>query len=161
MYCPKCGAQNIDEAKFCRTCGTDLRLVSQALTGHLPEVRVTGPDEASECCEPEKDQPKMTREISTGIMGVGFLIIALLLWFSGVGWGIWLLIPAFAMMGKGVAALVAVKHQRRLPPMARPTAMPAASRATKPLPDNSSDIIPPPSVTERTTRVFDPTAKRS
>jgi len=161
MYCPKCGTQNIDEAKFCRACGTDLRLVSQALTGRLPEVRVIGPEEAAECCEPEKDQSKMTHEIRAGIMGVGFLLIAIVLLFSSTWWGIGMLIPACAMIGRGVAALVAMKYQHRLPLAARPTVMPPVARATKPLPGNSSDIVPPPSVTERTTRVFDPTAKQS
>ncbi len=36
MYCPKCGTNNIDNASFCRACGTNLSLVPQALTGHLP-----------------------------------------------------------------------------------------------------------------------------
>jgi hypothetical protein len=31
MYCPKCAAQNETEMKFCRACGQDLSLVSQAL----------------------------------------------------------------------------------------------------------------------------------
>ncbi len=44
MYCPKCGAQNIEDAKFCRGCGADIGLVPQALTGHLPENRAVGYD---------------------------------------------------------------------------------------------------------------------
>ena len=36
MYCPHCGAQNPNETKFCRGCGEDLRLVSQAVTKSLP-----------------------------------------------------------------------------------------------------------------------------
>ena len=31
MYCPTCAAQNEIEVKFCRACGRDLSLVSQAL----------------------------------------------------------------------------------------------------------------------------------
>src|ERR1044071_3343271 len=32
MCCPRCGADNLaDEVKFCRACGEDLRLTSQAL----------------------------------------------------------------------------------------------------------------------------------
>jgi hypothetical protein len=38
MYCPSCGVQNIQETKFCRGCGEDLRLVSQAITKSLPLV---------------------------------------------------------------------------------------------------------------------------
>ena len=38
MYCPHCGAQNVQTTKFCRGCGEDLRLVSQAVTKSLPLV---------------------------------------------------------------------------------------------------------------------------
>lgn len=36
MYCPRCAAQNLDNAKFCRGCGTNLEPVALALTGELP-----------------------------------------------------------------------------------------------------------------------------
>src|ERR1044072_2721747 len=36
MYCPHCGVQNAEATKFCRGCGADLRLVSQAVTKSLP-----------------------------------------------------------------------------------------------------------------------------
>lgn len=35
MYCPSCGSHNQDEVKFCTRCGTNLGLVSDALTGKL------------------------------------------------------------------------------------------------------------------------------
>jgi hypothetical protein len=38
MYCPHCGVQNAEATKFCRGCGEDLRLVSQAVTKSLPLV---------------------------------------------------------------------------------------------------------------------------
>ncbi|MEO0248220.1 MAG: zinc ribbon domain-containing protein [candidate division WOR-3 bacterium] len=31
MYCPNCGAQTLPEQRFCRRCGIDLRLISQAV----------------------------------------------------------------------------------------------------------------------------------
>ena len=33
MYCPRCAAQNLDDAKFCRGCGTSLETVALALSG--------------------------------------------------------------------------------------------------------------------------------
>jgi hypothetical protein len=36
MYCPQCAAQNTDNAKFCRACGTDLAAVALALTNKFP-----------------------------------------------------------------------------------------------------------------------------
>ena len=36
MFCPRCAADNSDDAKYCRACGADIHLVPQALTGLLP-----------------------------------------------------------------------------------------------------------------------------
>ena len=36
MYCPQCATQNTDNAKFCRTCGTDLEAVALVLTNKFP-----------------------------------------------------------------------------------------------------------------------------
>ena len=33
MYCPRCAAPNLDDAKFCRGCGTSLETVALALSG--------------------------------------------------------------------------------------------------------------------------------
>ena len=35
MFCPKCATQNLDGASFCRTCGANISLVPQALTGQM------------------------------------------------------------------------------------------------------------------------------
>ena len=37
MYCPKCGIQN-DETKFCRGCGENLKVISQAMSKRLPVI---------------------------------------------------------------------------------------------------------------------------
>lgn len=46
MYCPHCGIQNVQGVKFCRGCGEDLKLVSQAVTKSLPLVIAHKVDEA-------------------------------------------------------------------------------------------------------------------
>jgi hypothetical protein len=46
MYCPHCGVQNARETKFCRGCGEDLRLISQAVTKSLPLIIARRVDEA-------------------------------------------------------------------------------------------------------------------
>ena len=48
MYCPHCGVQNSQETRFCRGCGEDLKLVSQAVTKSLPLVIANRVDEAIE-----------------------------------------------------------------------------------------------------------------
>jgi hypothetical protein len=35
MYCPKCGNQNFENAKYCRACGSDLETVSLAVNNKL------------------------------------------------------------------------------------------------------------------------------
>src|SRR5262245_61784666 len=41
MFCPRCGAQNKAEQKFCRQCGLSLSAVKLALEGTVDEVAVT------------------------------------------------------------------------------------------------------------------------
>ena len=36
MFCPTCGRDNLKEQKFCASCGTNLEVVSQALSGTAP-----------------------------------------------------------------------------------------------------------------------------
>ncbi len=36
MFCPKCATQNVDGASFCRSCGANISLIPQALSGQLP-----------------------------------------------------------------------------------------------------------------------------
>src|SRR5436190_16036923 len=41
MYCPKCGSENQSDLKFCTRCGTNLAIVSDALSGkfeHEPAI---------------------------------------------------------------------------------------------------------------------------
>jgi len=39
MFCPRCAAQNLDDAKFCRACGTNLEPIALALRGQHQPVR--------------------------------------------------------------------------------------------------------------------------
>src|SRR5262245_50004940 len=48
MFCPQCANHNLDEAKFCRVCGTNLELVSLALTNRLPQPLVAPGSKALE-----------------------------------------------------------------------------------------------------------------
>ena len=156
MFCPKCATQNLDGASFCRGCGANISLVSQALTGQM----ITQPpaeqevDEGGGFCAPRRRRGKeltLDQSFKNVFVGVAFLIISIALSRSGVGqgWWFWMLIPAFSLMGTGLAQYIRVReHQKRAslapPPMQRTFAEPAR---------NHDELrAPVASVTEGTTR---------
>src|SRR5690349_7821958 len=102
MYCPKCGSQNVENVQFCRSCGSNLGLVSQALEGKLPEQAPSSVDEELR----RKDIESIIPNIFTGL---AFLVIAIYFWH---GFGIWMLIPAAAMLSKGISRMVSFKFNR-------------------------------------------------
>jgi hypothetical protein len=107
MFCPRCAAQNLDDAKFCRGCGTNLETVALALTGRLPLAR-SGDD-----ANTEKDWLAVRHEgVQKLIRGIGLLGASLLI---GVALGlfsdtndwimIWLIFVGW-MAAWGVISLV-------------------------------------------------------
>ena len=156
MYCPKCATQNNDDTKFCRSCGSNLSLVPQALTGRLLDApsgrrRHRGRDRSG--------PPNLARGITSVFTGVGFLLVSFGSFFfapAGRLWWFWMLIPAFAMLGRGVAEIVSAKYSANLTQGMSQAAMPPAPR-TGELPPRNEVPFPPPSVTEQTTRQLDPT----
>ena len=167
LFCPKCGTKNIEGAKFCRGCGADIALIPQALAGHLPETRAVQQYSALDAYDARRQRrrrepPRIDKAISTGFTGFAFLIVAIVLSFTGAGhdWWYWLLIPAFTCMGGGVAEYARFKYAQKpapeLPSAEEPrAAMPPRARASALPPLNTSELVQPPSVTEGTTRHLD------
>ena len=145
MFCPKCATQNLDGASFCRTCGANISLVPQALTGQL-----TKPEEGGECAPIGRKRNKevtLEHAFKNIFSGLAFLIISIVLSRTGIGqtWWFWMLIPAFVMAGTGLAQFIRIQEREKqsklqAPPVAR----------AFPEPAYRSDV--PPSVTEGTTR---------
>lgn len=148
MFCPKCATQNLDGASFCRSCGANISLVPQALTGQI----VKPP--AEEIVEGRRRRGKeatLEQSFKNIFMGVAFLLISIVLSRVPMGqmWWFWMLIPAFSMMATGVAQYVRIKEREKQLPLAAPP----IARAFPSHTPNPNELRPPaPSVTEGTTR---------
>jgi hypothetical protein len=171
MYCPKCASQNMDNARFCRGCGTDLALVSQALTGQLPQTPVdSGPSSGRrDRKNRHTKEPRIDKGIQSFVMGMALILVAFgARYYAPAGhiWWFWMFIPAFSMIGGGIAEMVRWKlHQDQLHAnqlvQQQPVAMPPQTPIAGGLPPRStSEIYTPPSITENTTRHLDAAAQR-
>ena len=159
MYCQKCATQNAEDTKFCRSCGSNLSLVPQALTGRLPEAPSGRRRHRHRDRDFEHGGPAaLANGITKVFMGIGFLLVSFGSFFfapAGRIWWFWMLIPAFAMLGKGVAQIVSAKYGPSLTQGTSQTAMPPVAHTGELSPRNEA-LFPPPSVTEQTTRQLDP-----
>lgn len=174
MFCPKCGTQNPVTGKFCRSCGTDLATVAGALAGNsgvkmkkfktIKPIKMDGlACNASKPVSWESAMGKM-------FMGVAFLVVSVILAFTGKasGWWFWMLIPAFSILGSGVAQYIQLKKSEQKAAFVSQSAPDEiySAPATSALPPTRADYVQPPqksiydtgelaappSVTEHTTR---------
>ena len=156
MFCPKCASQNVEGAHFCRACGANISLVPQALTGQLPVVPTEDTSRRRRRGRPEP-QPTFDEGVRNVVMGFGFIAVAIALAIFGrpIGaqvWWFWMLIPAFALLGKGISEIVRF-NQSKVPPAPTQQQMPYAP-PYEALPPTNADQMrgPVASVTEGTTR---------
>ena len=177
MYCPRCGTQNTDGVKFCRSCGTELEAVALVLSG-----RAAPPAEADDAPETVDDWLELrsdgVRNIATGVsllvvsvlIGVALALFLpstfdapwILVWLVLVGWmACWGAIE----LGKGVGDfLEAVGRLRMMGPPAQGAAVDQTPRQLEsprePVMNPSAFKKPPKaSVTEATTRHLDDLAE--
>ena len=93
-------------------------------------------------------------------MGIAFLLVAFALANSiGRGWWFWMLLPAFSMMGTGIAQFIRLKEKekqnlsvRDASPRAFADRPPLAPQPELQVPHTGELMAPVPSVTEGTTR---------
>jgi len=163
MFCPKCGIQNPETGKFCRSCGTDLGNVSIALSGTLP---LAAP------LVDRKGQPINWESVVRPIfLGTAFFVVTIILALTGMGrgWWYWMLIPAFTIFGSGVARYVLLKKSEgqtgfrpaivgtpEIPAMGqgRQDALPPPQAGFTPAAESryKTGDLAPPSVTDDTTK---------
>jgi hypothetical protein len=158
MFCPKCGTQNPENGKFCRSCGTDLGNVSDALTGNLSRpVQIMD----------RKGRPiSYERAIVKMFTGLAFVVVVIALAFTqrGYPWWFWMLIPGFTSLGAGVAQYVQLRKMEKgnsftstiqptfMPPVSNQSLPPTQTEYVSPESRYKTGDLVPPSVTDSTTR---------
>ncbi len=77
MFCPKCGSNQGEEKKYCTVCGTNLIIVSQALTGQLrpPQIVYQAPTLSNHEIERQR---QMRKGITMAVLGGGYLVYKLI-----------------------------------------------------------------------------------
>ena len=158
MYCPRCAAQNLDDAKFCRACGTNLESVALALTGQYH------PAGLNKDAKVDKNWwEKRSEGISSIIKGAGLLAASLLigvalgLFSDEKGWIIvwvglagWMACWGVIALTSGIGTLLESKSMLRYierTANANVTDQPLLADDSRKIPD----ALPPPSVTEYAT----------
>lgn len=156
MFCPKCATQNLEGARYCRSCGANISLIPDALSGQLPQAQSDEFD-IGRRGRKSRREGTMDSAFRNAFMGIAFLLVSIALSFSpmGRGWWFWMMIPAFSMMGSGVAQYIRVREQGKRAVgganFSQP-AMPPSRVEVFPARSTGELMAPPPSVTEGTTR---------
>ena len=155
MFCPQCSTHNLDGAKFCRVCGTNLEIVSMALAGQLttpPQNALahigTGQDPLAKKRVGLRDvvQGSILLGVSLFIALAGFVLTRgrfpwLFFWSIFFGWmACWGTISLAMGLGRLIEAKVTGSSQ---PEVYLPTA---------PYSEISGETLPRTSVTDHTTR---------
>lgn len=181
MFCPKCGTKNPDDGKYCRSCGVDLGNVSAALAGKNPSVLGDLDQDLGLGLSNDKFAEKRRRSdpdevfgdgVKAIISGVGFLIVSIALFTTGVAGGnAWwwaMLFPAFSFLAKGISDLVKAKrmtssrahsttgHQDTIGgPQPATSLPPAMTNFVAPESRYKTGDLVPPSVTDSTTKLLE------
>jgi zinc-ribbon domain len=123
MFCPRCAAQNLDDAKFCRVCGTGLEAVALALVDKYHPTKKDGgaaADPFQSWLETRKDAVNKLSK------GMGWLVSSLLI-FAALGlfsnthdWVIiwmcmvgWMAVVGIFSIVTGTASLMESRFMRR------------------------------------------------
>ncbi|MEZ5344859.1 MAG: zinc ribbon domain-containing protein [Pyrinomonadaceae bacterium] len=107
MFCPKCGTKNPGNGKYCRKCGSDIKLVSDAMSGKLVYAGKEGKKKRG-------DTPKWEDALTFLFVSVAFFGISIFLSFQPMAafWWFWLLIPAFATLAQGIGQVISLRKAR-------------------------------------------------
>lgn len=189
MFCPKCGSENPEAGKFCRKCGSDLVAVSLAIgNGVHTGSDLMGSGDGSDTaagdnsrgaggsalgCDSLKDPDDLfAAGIRSSVLGLGFLIISAVLFFTNVAGGhAWwwaMLFPGFGMLASGIGNVSRAKRkEKRLRRAGYSGSLGRAHSPPQEIGTGNTDFVPskassrfetgdlvPPSVVENTTRLL-------
>ncbi|HJZ81653.1 MAG TPA: zinc ribbon domain-containing protein [Pyrinomonadaceae bacterium] len=160
MFCPKCATQNVDGASYCRSCGANISLIPQALTGQLPPASTSERDypdyrDYRAMRRRRRREPSAEEAIRTLVMGVAFVAVSVLVAkYAPAGgiWWFWMLIPAATFLGKGFSELARLKMLKKESGAFNGPQLNTVRPAEMPVPKTGELRPAVPSVTEGTTR---------
>ena len=147
MYCPKCGIQNNDETKFCRGCGENLKVISQAMARHLPVILASKMDAYL-----ERKNSRIRRDsIYSAFGGFVFTFIGLYSLIRGDSWARSLIFLAIGCVGLLWGLWDHMVYKRSLSLDVRVVRGPPTTDELPPH-DAAQIVEPPASITESTTQ---------
>ena len=166
MFCPGCGKESAANQRFCKSCGCDLGVVSQALGSRTsqPPLAIPTPSGAS---NPAFDFAAYNKQLQRGYKEVGtgagvMIAVLFILFMVHERWMPWailgLMIWGCGSLGNGISKLIAANQMKRHAPLPTPNPIhqPAfRAQTTSDLPQYAPPQSQPnqvPSVTEQTTR---------
>jgi zinc-ribbon domain len=153
MFCPKCATPVSSGVKFCRRCGASIALMPQALSDQLPEPS-----------SQEQDRPSLSEfvKMMAGLESILWQFGLLASLFAPRFWWVWLAAPTTYSCCRWLVTLKRGRqdlHQKeqlfcRLNLSGGGAApSPESSAVGQAVPSaNTREFVPPPSITERTTR---------
>jgi len=155
MYCPKCGIQNNDETKFCRGCGENLKVISQAMTRRLPVILASKVDAYLE----RKNERLRRDSIIAAAAGSLWLLFGVrsLVAGTGTGAGFPIVVGCFMLLWALWEHMV-YKHSLSLDVKVGKMRATDATNGL-PRPDAAQIVEPPASITELTTDHLDATIR--
>lgn len=179
MYCPACGSQNNEDVRFCRKCGADLRVVSQALTKRISWWKYIAAkiDDRLEAKRRKEDYSKGFVDIYHA--GLILILGTYLVIFNYDRMVVFVILVALSLLGFGIRDYWI--HKRRLKYEYHPDPLEVKTQLgdlsiykSEPPPSDkqivavspkvidsaaSTNLLPgvsPPSITEQTTQHLDP-----
>jgi len=162
MFCPGCGKESGPNQRFCKSCGCDLGVVSQALGSRTsqPPIAQSPTNNSFDFAAYNKQLSRGYKEVGTGAgVMIAVLFVIFLVHENWMPWAVLgLMIWGCGSLGNGISKLIAASQMKRYAPLTtqNPIPQPAfRAHTTSDLPQYAPPQAQPdavPSVTEQTTR---------